>query len=390
MRAVVVDTVRGRPEVREVPQPVAPPGGVVVRVLATGLCRSDWHGWAGHDDDIVFPHVPGHELAGVVAEVGPGVAGWAAGDRVTVPFVCGCGRCQWCRSGQAQVCPEQEQPGFTHWGSFAEYVVLHAADTNLVAVPDQVEFATAASLGCRFATAYRGLAGRARVAGGEWVTVVGVGGVGLSAVMIARALGARVVAVDRNPEALAVAAGIGAEYTLLTGDPVPDDAVRLAEGPVVAASGPSPVAARPVSVGDGPGAVGGRLVSVSDVPGAVAEITGGGSHVTVDAVGNERACADAILSLRRRGRHVQIGLLPPVGGHPRLPMSRVIGWELDVLGSHGMAAADYPAMMRLIEQGVLQPQRLIERTVGLAEAAALLPGFDQATVAGMTMIDPSR
>lgn len=342
MRAVVV---RGRPEVREVADPTAPAGGVVVRVMATGICRSDWHAWAGHDE-IAFPHVPGHELAGVVVEVGAGVRRWAVGDRVTVPFVCGCGRCEWCRGGNAQVCPDQQQPGFTHWGSFAELVALHAADTNLVAVPAAVDLATAAGLGCRFATAYRALVGRARLTEGEWVTVVGAGGVGLSTVMIARALGARVVAVDRNAEALAAAADLGAEHVL------------RADG--------------------------------SDLPAAVADLTGGGSHVAVDAVGSEQTCADAIHSLRRRGRHVQVGLLPPVDGHPRVPMDRVIAWELDVLGSHGMAAADYPDMLALIEQGLLQPQRLVERTVGLDEAAALLPGFDRATVAGMTIVDPAR
>ncbi|MEX5260760.1 alcohol dehydrogenase catalytic domain-containing protein [Kocuria sp. CPCC 205263] len=344
MRAVVIDAVRGRPEVRDVAEPTAPPDGVVVRVEATGLCRSDWHAWVGHDE-IALPHVPGHELAGVVVAVGAGVRRWSTGDRVTVPFVCGCGRCEWCRSGNAQVCPDQQQPGFTHWGSFAEYVALHGADTNLVAVPEHVDLATAAALGCRFATAYRALADRARLAEGEWVTVVGAGGVGLSAVMIARALGGRVIAVDRNPEALALARELGAEHTL------------RADG--------------------------------SDVPAAVAALTGGGGHVAVDAVGSEQTCADAVLSLRRRGRHVQIGLLPPVEGHPRVPMARVIGWELDLLGSHGMAAADYPAMMALIEQGALQPQKLIERTIGLDEAAELLPVFDTATVAGMTMIDPA-
>jgi D-arabinose 1-dehydrogenase-like Zn-dependent alcohol dehydrogenase len=345
MRAVVLDAVRTVPEVREVRVPEAPQGGVVVQVMATGMCRSDWHAWAGHDD-IAFPHVPGHELAGIVTEVGAGVRRWQAGDRVTVPFVCGCGRCEWCLAGDAQVCPNQQQPGFTHWGSFAEYVALHAADTNLVRIPDEVDFQTAASLGCRFATAFRALAGRARVTDGEWVTVVGAGGVGLSAVMIARALGGRVLAVDRNAEALAAAAELGADHTL------------LADG--------------------------------TDIPAAVARLTDGGSHVTVDAVGSEQTCADAILSLRRRGRHVQIGLLPPVEGHPRVPMARVIAWELDVLGSHGMAAVDYPGMMALIEDGALQPQRLIQRTIGLEEAAALLPGFDRAVVAGMTMVDPAR
>ncbi|MBO1768611.1 zinc-dependent alcohol dehydrogenase family protein [Agrococcus sp. TF02-05] len=345
MRALLIDAVRSTPGVRDVPEPSAPAGGVVVEVHATGLCRSDWHAWAGHDD-IAFPHVPGHELAGVVAEVGEGVERWRVGDRVTVPFVCGCGRCEWCLAGDAQVCPAQQQPGFTHWGSFAERVALHAADANLVAVPDGVDAATAAALGCRFATAYRALVARARVRSGEWVAVVGAGGVGLSAVMIARALGARVVAVDRNPAALELAASLGAEATV------------LADG--------------------------------RDVPEAVAAITGGGAHVAVDAVGSEQTASDAVLGLRRRGRHVQIGLLPPVDGHPRVPMDRVIAWELDVLGSHGMAAADYPGMLALIERGVLEPQRLVERTVSLEEAASLLPGFDRSSAAGVTMIDPRR
>ncbi|WP_460748362.1 zinc-dependent alcohol dehydrogenase family protein [Nocardiopsis oceani] len=348
MRAVVLEAAQARPEVRSVAVPKVPDDGVLVQVMATGMCRSDWHAWAGHED-ITFPHVPGHELAGVVVESGPQVERWKPGDRVTVPFVCGCGQCEWCRAGQAQICPDQQQPGFTHWGSFAEYVALHAADANLVAVPEHVDFATAAGLGCRFATAYRALADRADLGEGEWVTVIGAGGVGLSAVMIARALGARVIAVDRHPEALAVARELGAEHAL------------VADG------------------ADG-----------TDIPAAISELTGGGSHVAVDAVGSEQTCADAILGLRRRGRHVQVGLLPPVEGHPRVPMERVIGWELDLRGSHGMAAVDYPDMMDLIAQGALQPQRLTERTIGLGEAAKLLPGFDRATVAGMTIIDPTR
>ncbi|HWC24740.1 MAG TPA: alcohol dehydrogenase catalytic domain-containing protein [Flexivirga sp.] len=346
MRAVVMDAIAEPLAVREVPVPSAPAGGVVVQVRATGLCRSDWHAWAGHDD-ITLPHVPGHELAGVIAEVGAGVRNWRVGDRVTVPFVEGCGHCEWCMAGNAQVCPDQQQPGFTHWGSFAEYVALHAADTNLVAVPDTVTFEAAASLGCRFATAYRALVGRAHLQPGEQVTVVGAGGVGLSTVMIAKALGAQVIAVDRNQGALAKATEFGADHVL---------------------------------VADG-----------SDIPAQVHELTGG-THVAVDAVGTEQTCADSILSLRRRGRHVQVGLLPPVEGHPRVPMARAIAWELDLLGSHGMAAADYPEMLALIQSGIesgaLSPQSLIERLVGLDEAAALLPAMETATPAGMTIIDP--
>jgi alcohol dehydrogenase len=343
MRAMMMDRVGEPLEVRQVPDPVSPDGGVVVDVYATGLCRSDWHAWAGHDD-IALPHVPGHELAGVVSAVGLGVQKWSVGDRVTVPFVCGCGRCQWCRSGNAQVCPDQEQPGFTHWGSFAEYVALHAADTNLVAIPDSVSFEAAASLGCRFATAYRALTARARLAAGEWVTVVGVGGVGLSSVMIAKALGANVIAVDRNAGALDSAKALGADHIL---------------------------------VADG-----------SDIPARVHEITDGGCHVAVDAVGLEQTCEDSILSLRRRGRHLQVGLLPPVSGHPRVPMARAIAWELDLLGSHGMAAADYPGMLAMIESGELRPHDLIERVIGLEEGAALLPILDNASPAGITLISP--
>ncbi len=346
MRAIVMDQFREPLAVREVPDPLPPERGVVVRVLATGLCRSDWHGWMGHDDDIdELPHVPGHELVGEIVAVGPGVHRWSVGDRVTVPFVQGCGDCEWCRAGDAQVCPRQEQPGFTRWGSFAELVALHAADTNLVAIPPAVPVEAAASLGCRFATASRAIPGRARVRPGEWVTVVGAGGVGLSAVMIAKALGAQVVAVDRSRPSLDVAARLGADHTI---------------------------------VSEAPG----------DVPAWVHELTGGGSHVAIDAVGGEQACSDAILSLRRRGRHVQVGLLPPVAGNPRVPMARVLAWELDLLGSHGMAAADYPQMLALIDSGVLRPQDLVERVVGLAEAASLLPGIDRASPAGMTMIDP--
>ncbi|WP_231984015.1 zinc-dependent alcohol dehydrogenase family protein [Mycobacterium sp. 852013-51886_SCH5428379] len=345
---MLFDEFGGPLEIRSVPDPRPPADGVVVAVHATGLCRSDWHGWAGHDDGIAVPHVPGHEFVGVVAAVGADVTRWAVGDRVTTPFVCGCGGCEWCVAGEAQVCPDQTQPGFTHWGSFAEFVSLHAADANLVAVPATVDDAAAAGLGCRFATAYRALTDRARIRPGEWLTVVGAGGVGLSAVQIGAALGARVIAVDREPAALALAGRLGAEHTVTA---------------------------------DGSG---------RDVADQIHELTGGGSHVAVDAVGAPATCAEAIHSLRRQGRHLQVGLLPNVAGHPRVPMDRVIAWELDILGSHGMASADYPGMLALIEAGVLRPQELVERIVGLSEGAGLLATLADAPLSGVTLIDPRR
>ncbi|WP_278236998.1 alcohol dehydrogenase catalytic domain-containing protein [Isoptericola sp. AK164] len=350
MRAVAYDAFGGPVTVRELPEPVAPDGGVVVRVHATGLCLSDWHGWAGHDGDItMFPHVPGHELAGTVAAVGAGVRRWRVGDRVTTPFVCGCGRCAWCRAGDAQVCPDQTQPGFTHHGSWAELVALHAADTNLVAVPNDVTDATAAALGCRFATAFRAVAHRARVRAGEQVTVVGAGGVGLSAVMVAAARGAQVIAVDRDPAALEAARRAGAEHTLLT---------------------------------DG--------TDGTDVTTAIHDLSDGGTHVALDAVGSPDTCATAIGALRRRGRHVQVGLLPAVEGRPPVAMDRVIALELDVLGSHGMSAADYPAMMGLVGDGTLRPQDLLDGVVDLEAAADLLPRMRERSTAGITVCDPRR
>jgi D-arabinose 1-dehydrogenase-like Zn-dependent alcohol dehydrogenase len=327
VRALVFDSFGGPLEVREVPAPDPSPGGVVVRVGASGICRSDWHAWQGHDPDVVLPHVPGHELAGTVAAVGAGVTRWSVGDRVTVPFVNACGRCAQCAAGDHQVCAGQTQPGFTHWGSLAEFVALDAADVNLVAVPEELDLATAAALGCRYATAFRAVVQVARVRAGEWVAVHGCGGVGLSAVQIAVAVGARVVAVDVSPGALDLARELGAEVLVDSGD---------------------------------------------DVPAAVTDGTGGGAHVSLDALGAAITCANSVRSLRPRGRHVQVGLLPPAQGRPEVPMERVIALELQVLGSHGMAAHAYPELLGLIAAGRLDPRRLVSRELGLDDAAAAL------------------
>ncbi|MEV6400663.1 zinc-dependent alcohol dehydrogenase family protein [Streptomyces sp. NPDC051907] len=345
MRAVVFEEF-GKPlEVREVPDPVASRDGAVIRVEATGLCRSDWHGWMGHDPDVAVPHVPGHELAGVIESVGEDVRGHRPGDRVTVPFICACGRCAACARGAQQVCERQEQPGFTHWGSFAEYVPVHHADVNLVALPDAMPFATAASLGCRFATAFRAVVGQGRARAGEWVAVHGCGGVGLSAVMIAAACGARVVAVDVSPGALELARSFGAEVCL-----------------------------------DASGAAGG-------VAEAVREATGGGAHLSLDALGSPTTCVNSLDSLRRQGRHVQVGLLPQ---GVQLPMGRLVALELEILGSHGMAAHAYPEMMAMVASGALRPDRLVTAEIGLDDVPAALAALGDASGAGVTVIAPQR
>src|SRR5580704_10536411 len=168
MRAILVEQFGVSPAVADVPDPDAPDHGVVLRVAATGLCRSDWHGWQGHDPDIVLPHVPGHELAGTVLAVGREVQGWAVGDRATAPFILSCGSCRQCAAGDGQVCSRQQQPGFTFWGSFAEQVAIPWAQRNLIRLPAAMSFDEAAGLGCRFATAYRAVRQVGRVADGEW------------------------------------------------------------------------------------------------------------------------------------------------------------------------------------------------------------------------------
>lgn len=343
MKAVLFEQFGQPPRVQNVPDPTPSDEGVVIKVEATGLCRSDWHGWMGHDPDVVLPHVPGHELAGTVLATGKQVTRWKKGDRVTVPFVGGCGHCFECNSGNHQVCEHQFQPGFTAWGSFAEYVAVDYADTNLVALPENLDFETAASLGCRFVTSFRAIVDQGRVGPGDWVAVHGCGGVGLSAIMIASAMGANVVAIDLTQEKLGFARQMGAVATI-------------------------------------------NAREVANVVEAVREITKGGAHVSIDALGHPTTCFNSIANLRRRGRHVQIGLMLGDHSRPQIPMDRVIGWELEILGSHGMQAFRYQAMMNMIETGKLAPQKLVGKRISLDEAPAALMNMDKFEGLGISVI----
>jgi alcohol dehydrogenase len=326
MRAVAFDQFGGDLYIKEFDQPKPRPHAVVIKVAATGLCRSDWHGWQGHDSDITeLPHIPGHEFAGTIAEIGSDVKNWKVGDRVTVPFVCGCGECIDCLSGNSQVCKFQWQPGFNGPGSYAEYVRIPHAEFNLVLLPEEISFESAASLGCRFATSYRAIVQIAKVQPNEWVAVFGCGGVGLAAVMIAKSRGARVIGIDTSHQARDRAKLAGAELVL---DSIHDDVVAVTK-----------------------------------------KLTGNGVDVTVDALGSIQTAKLAIESLRRLGRHVQVGLLPPavIQDQATIPMHLVIGRELSVLGSHGMSAATYPQMLNDILKGLLRPDSLIERSISLEE-----------------------
>jgi alcohol dehydrogenase len=344
MKAVVYEQFQRAPTIQTVPDPTPTDDGVVIKVEATGLCRSDWHGWMGHDPDITLPHVPGHELAGVIEAIGPAITRWNVGDRVTMPFVAGCGTCPECARGDHQVCPEQFQPGFTHWGSFAEYVAINYADINLVSLPESISFVTAASLGCRFATSFRGLVAQGRVAAGDIVAVHGCGGVGLSAIMIAHALGATVIAIDIADDKLAFAKTIGAAHTI-------------------------------------------NAMACDDIPQAVRDLSDGGANVSIDALGHPETSFNSVACLRPRGRHVQIGLMLGGHNHSAVPMDRIIAKELEVYGSHGMQAHAYPDMLRMIERGQLAPEKLVGGTITLEESIPALMDMNSFTGIGIKVID---
>lgn len=347
MKAALFESFGGPITVRDVADPQCPDNGVTVAVEANGICRSDWHGWVGHDSGIALPHVPGHELAGVVVEVGEDVKEFAKGDRVTVPFCGGCGHCSQCASGNQQVCDNEYQPGFTGWGSFAEYVALPYADVNLVHLPEAVDFVSGASLGCRFMTAFRAVVDVGRVGPGDWVAVHGCGGVGLSATMIATAMGAQVVAVDVKGDALNRARSVGASATV-------------------------------------------NADATDDVPAAIRDLTGGGAHVSLDAFGHPTTIGNSVRCLRKRGRHVQVGLMADGGEEAAVPIAPVIGQELEILGSHGMQAHRYPQMLDMIKCGTLSPQALVSHTVTLTEGVDVLTNMGDAPPDGVVVIDRFR
>jgi alcohol dehydrogenase len=343
MRAFFYQQFQGPVEIREVPDPKVSPDSVIVKVEATGLCRSDWHGWMGHDPDIVLPHVPGHELAGIIAEIGSGIRNFKVGDRVTVPFVSGCGHCPECVSGNHQVCDHQFQPGFTAWGSFAEFVEIKYADINLVKLPDEIDFVTAASLGCRFITSFRAVIDQGKVAAGQWVAVHGCGGVGLSAIMIAAAAGANVIAVDIDDIKLELAEKVGANILI-------------------------------------------NAKKVESVSEEIKKLTERGAHLSIDALGSQETCFNSVSCLRKRGKHIQVGLMTGDHKHPKIPMDKVVAHELEILGSHGMQAFRYTDIFEMIKSGKLKPELLVGNTISLEEAPEALINMNRFENVGVTVI----
>jgi D-arabinose 1-dehydrogenase-like Zn-dependent alcohol dehydrogenase len=276
--------------------------------------------------------------------VGKDVRNFKRGDRVLVPFSQGEGSCEYCRTGNSHVCMRPQLPGFSYWGGYGRLVGVPQADVNLVPMPDEVGFLEGAALGCRFMTSYHGIVDRAQVKPGEWVAVHGCGGIGLSAVHIASAIGATVIAVDLDDRKLELAKKVGAAHVI---NGKSTDAVK-----------------------------------------AIADLTRGGAHVAVDALGIATTCRNAILSLRKQGRSLQIGLTSAnEKGDVALPIDRMVTMELQLIASLGMPASRYPSMLAMVGSKKLRPGDMITETVGLAGASRVLEEMTSFQNVGMSIIN---
>ncbi len=343
MLAVYYDEFQKTPWLQQVPEPQPGDCDVVLEVKASGLCRSDWHGWMGHDPDISLPHVPGHEFAGVVVKKGKAVRNFSIGQRVTAPFIQACGRCAYCRQGDQQVCNDQAQAGFSYWGSFASHMLLKRADDNLVVIPDPMSYEDAALLGCRFGTAYRAIVRQSPVKKKSYVVIFGAGGLGLSALLICRALGAHTCVVDPSLQAREVAKAIGADLVVNAFDE------HLIE----------------------------NVVSWSE----------GGAHVTLDGVGSSAVLNPSLACLRRRGRHLQVGLLTSEETKwDRMSNLRIVAHELEIVGCHGIQAHEYQGMMEFINEAQINLSQLITARKSLADVPDYFFRPDSTTRAGVSMI----
>ncbi len=347
MRVATITAYKQPLEIRNLPDPEPGPGDAIIRTEACGICRSDWHLWQ-HEwtwigMELVLPRVPGHEIGGEVVECGKEVTRFRPGDRVTVPFHLGCGKCDECWNGRYNLCLAYGVIGVHHDGGFGELVRVPSADSTLVRLPEGVDSFTAAALGCRFMTAFHGVVDQAAVRPGEWVAVFGMGGLGLAVVQIASAIGARVIAVGRSDDKLAMARKEGAEATVKTGP---------------------------------------------NAPGEVTEISKGGAAVSIDALGASETTIPAILSLAKAGRHVQLGLTGVKdSGTIAIPMDLLVVKEIRIAGSLGCPTTSYAGMLAMVASGKLKPTRLVQGAVAISDVNRVLTAMTDFQTRGFHVIN---
>lgn len=350
MRAAQITAFRRPLQVAEVPVEAPRPDGAVVRVEASGVCRSDWHfwnqdlGWVGFN--LPLPANTGHEVGGVVEEVGRDVRTIKVGDRVTIPFHEADGTCPECRAGYQNLCDHMLVAGVHRTGGWAQYVTVTAADLNCIRLPEGVDSLSAAALGCRYMTAYRAVIDRGRVQPGQWLAVHGCGGVGLSAVQIAAAADAMVVAVDVDDRKLAKARDEGAAATINV-----------------------------------------RGLTPEQVGQAVKDATGGGAHVSLDALGRAFTFHQSIQSLRKRGRHVQAGITSQEErGQVAIPVDMLVMMEWEVVGSLGNPHPKYAELLALVARQKLRPARLVTREIALDDVNDTLERMTRFDTVGFEVI----
>jgi propanol-preferring alcohol dehydrogenase len=328
MRAVRLVATGAPVELHEVPLPAIGVGEILVRVTAAGICHSDAHYRSGRTGAKALPRTLGHEVAGVVAACGPGVAWPPVGERVVLHYNVTCGQCAWCLGGSEQFCAECRMLGHHRDGGWAEYVAVPAR--NAVALPAAVPAAPGATLMCASATSYHALR-KARLAAGDAVAVFGVGGLGQSAVQLARTLGARqVIAVDLDHERLARAAAHGAHVV----DARAGDAVAQVRA-----------------------ATGGR-----------------GVDVALELVGSAEVTRAALAVLAPMGRAVLVGL---TAGHVPIETYReILGPEAELIGCNDHLRSELEPLVELARTGALDLAGVVTRTVPL-DAAAINAALDQ-------------
>ncbi|HTT25714.1 MAG TPA: zinc-binding dehydrogenase [Thermoplasmata archaeon] len=310
-------------ELTEVPRPVASPGEALVRVAACGFCHTDLHYL---DHGVLTAKPPpvtlGHEISGTVEAVGTPLEEDRIGQRVLVPAVLPCGRCGFCRSGRENICPDLRMLGNHLDGGFAEFVRVPVRD--LVPLPPEIDLERGAVIADALTTPYHAVVHRARVRSGEWVAVVGCGGVGINAVQFAAAAGANVLAVDLRAERLETARRLGAVETV---DPA----------------------------------------GVEDLGREVRRRTGGGVDVALEAVGTPKTVLAALSTLRRGGRLCVLGYSDLTVA---LPLNRLMFFEYEIVGSLGCRPVDYPRVIELVRRGRVQVDPVVTMRRPLAEVNA--------------------
>lgn len=314
----------GKPlSIEEVPTPEPGPGEVLVKVAACGICHTDLH-YIDHGVPTFKkpPLILGHETSGNVAALGAGVEKWKEGDRVLLPAVYGCGQCVMCRKGRENICQQMVMFGNNVDGGYAEYILAPAKDMFLL--PDDIPLIEGCVIADAVTTPFHAVINRGAVKPGDQVVVFGCGGIGINLVQMASAMGARVIAVDLSEEKLEWARKLGAAETI-------------------------------------------NPAGIERIDKTIRKMTGGGADISFEAIGLPETQQQAFACLRTGGRFVMVGF----SNKPmQLDAGRTMYFEMEVIGSLGCPASEYPRVLSLAQQGKIKVKELVTARFPLDEINA--------------------